>query len=72
MEDLSYTLDPEEVQIYGDDKLTAKISVIQTEPIPIEKFTDNDKVKVKLIVPDGVKILRDISEAELTLHRDGK
>lgn len=72
LEDLSYTLDPEEVQIYGDDKLTAKISVIQTEPIPIEKFTDNDKVKVKLIVPDGVKILRDISETELTLQRNGK
>lgn len=70
LQGISYSLNPAEVQIYGDDKLTAKITRIQTEEIPIEKFTDNDKVKVKLKIPEGVKILRDISEVELTLTRE--
>ena len=64
------SVNPETVQIYGEDQLTAKITEIQTEPISVEKFLDNQKVKVKLSVPEGVKILRDISEAEVTLQQD--
>ncbi len=66
-----YSINPQVVQIYGDDKLTAKISSIYTEEIPVEKFTDNDKAKAKLIIPDGVKVLRDVTEVEITLIRKG-
>lgn len=66
----TYTLDPKTVQIYGDDKKTAKISSIKTEPIPVEKFVDNKKAKVKLIIPEDVKILLDIEEVEITLTRN--
>ncbi len=68
----TYTLNPATVLIYGDDKLTAKITSIKTKTIPVEKFTDNHKAKVELIIPDGVKVLEDISEAEITLSRSIK
>ncbi len=67
-----YSLNPATVQIYGDDKLTAKITSLFTEKIPAEKFIDNHKAKAKLVIPDGVKVLRDISEVEITLSRKGK
>ncbi len=66
-ETLSYTVEPREVQIYGDEMVTAKITELKTEPIPIEKLTNNGKVKTKLIIPEGVKVLKDISEAEIIL-----
>lgn len=65
--EFSYAVNPERVQIYGEDSLTAKIVSIETEPISVEKFLDNQKVKVKLRIPDGVKILRDIAEVEVTM-----
>lgn len=68
-QDFSYSVNPEKVQIYGEDRLTAKITAIETEPISMEKFLDNQKVKVKLQIPDGVKILRDVTEVEVTMKQ---
>lgn len=66
-ESLNYTVEPKEVQIYGDEVLTAKITELKTEPIPIEKLLNNGKVKAKLMIPKGVKVLEDIGEAEIVL-----
>ncbi len=69
---IEYTLNPATVQIYGEDEITAKITEISTEGIPMEKFTDNHKAKVKLILPYDVKVLKNISEVEITLSRSMK
>lgn len=62
-----YSIYPSEVQIYGETALTAKISSISTEIISTEKLRENKKVKVKLNIPEGVKVLQDIGEVEITL-----
>lgn len=59
---------PETVQIYGDDGLTAKVESIHTAPISVEKFFDTKKVKTKLVIPEGVKILKDIFEVEISMN----
>ncbi len=65
--DFPYKLNVETVLIYGDEQVTSKIKKIQTEPISMDKLTSNEKAKVKLVIPDGVKVLRDIAEVEVTL-----
>ena len=64
---LSYRLSPAYVQIYGDEQITSKINQLQTEEISLEKLTSNQKAKVKIKIPDGVKVLQDIKEVEVTL-----
>lgn len=64
---ISYTLNVETVQIYGNEQVTSKVNRIRTETISTEKLTTNEKIKVKLEIPDGVKVLRDVSEVEVTL-----
>ncbi|MBR5152428.1 MAG: hypothetical protein IKW60_02750 [Clostridia bacterium] len=64
---LPYRLNIKTVQIYGNEQITSKVDKIKTEPISTEKLTSNQKTKVKLVVPEGVKILQDIAEVEVTL-----
>ncbi len=66
-ETLPYKLNIKTVQIYGDEQITSRVEKIQTEPISKEKLTSNQKTKVKLVIPDGVKVLQDITEVEVTL-----
>ncbi|MBQ4146079.1 MAG: YbbR-like domain-containing protein, partial [Clostridia bacterium] len=61
LNDAKIAINPETVLIYGDDKVTAKIGTIYTTEVPVEKFIDNKKAKAKLIIPEGVKILKDIT-----------
>lgn len=65
--ELSYKLNPPAVQIYGDEQITSRVFQIQTEPISFEKLVSNQKTKVKLVIPQGVKVLQDIHEVEITL-----
>ncbi|MEE1013139.1 MAG: CdaR family protein [Clostridia bacterium] len=65
--ELSYKLSPSTVQIYGDEQITSQIFQIRTEPVSFEKLVSNQKTKVKLVVPEGVKVLQDIYEVEITL-----
>lgn len=60
-----YSANPETVSIYGDNGVTANIDAIQTEPISLEQFNDTEKIKVKLIIPEGVKVMDDITEVEV-------
>lgn len=69
-ENIKYTLNPSDVQIYGDTALTAKIDYIATETISMEKLKENKKVKAKLVVPNGVKVLLDIGEVEVSLNEN--
>lgn len=66
-EELPYKLNIKTVQIYGEEQITSKVDKIQTMPISTEKLTSNQKTKVKLVIPDGVKVLQDITEVEVTL-----
>lgn len=68
IQNLSYRLNPVSVQIYGDEQVTARINRLQTAPISFEKLTNNKKTKVKLVIPQGVKVLQDISEIEVILN----
>lgn len=68
--EFSYKLNIDSVQIYGNEQITSKVNQIRTEPISVEKLTSNEKTKVKLVIPDGVKILRDISEVEVSLSKN--
>ena len=72
LNDAKIAINPETVLIYGDDKVTAKIGTIYTTEVPVEKFIDNKKAKAKLIIPEGVKILKDITEVEITLEKNSK
>ncbi len=69
MHEGDYKLNIQKVQIYGDEQITSKIEEIKTEWISMEKLTSNQKTKVKLVIPEGVKILQDISEVEVTLSK---
>lgn len=68
-ENFSYKTDPFEVYVFGDENVSAKINEIKTEQIPLDKLLDNGKVKVKLIIPNGVKIFHDISEVEISIEK---
>lgn len=69
---LECLVNPKTVQIYGDDTITSKIMSISTEPVSAEKLKGSDKVKVKLDIPDDVKILLEIEEVEVSLVKSGK
>ncbi len=66
-EDFDYKIEPSELYIYGDDPKVSKTEEILTEQIPLGKLLENDKVKVKLNIPEGVKILYDIAEVEISV-----
>lgn len=63
----TYNMYPATIQIYGDDKETAKITEIPTEWIPVSTVIDGKKVVAKLRIPFGVKVLNDVTEVEVTL-----
>lgn len=69
MHEGDYKLNIQKVQIYGDEQITSKVEEIKTEWISLEKLTNNQKTKVKLVIPEGVKVLQDISEVEVTLSK---
>ena len=68
-ENFSYKTDPFEVYVFGDENVSSKINEIKTEQIPLDKLLDNGKVKVKLIIPNGVKIFHYISEVEISIEK---
>lgn len=68
-ENFSYKTDPSEVYVFGDENITSKVNEIKTEQIPMDKLLDNGKVKVKLTVPNGVKVFHDISEVEISIEK---
>lgn len=68
-EGFEYTINPSVLYIYSQGSAAAKTEKIQTEVISLDKLLENDKVKVNLIIPDGVKILTDISEVEISVKK---
>lgn len=63
-------LSKNKVTISGDDKILANINSLETEPIDLSKFeSKKSSIKVKLIVPENVKIVggSDIIDGEVIL-----
>lgn len=67
-EGFAYKTEPSEVYIFGSDEAMAEHAEIVTETISTEKLLSSGKVKVKLSIPEGVKIFDDISEVEISLE----
>ncbi len=68
-ENFEYKIEPSILYVYGEDAGADKVSEIKTAVIPLNKLLDNDKVKVKLIIPHGAKILYDVSEVEIEVKK---
>lgn len=54
--------------MYGADKILSELKEISTEEIPLDKLNDNKKIKVKLKIPNGIKVYNGISEAEISIE----
>ncbi len=64
-----YSVNPSVLYIYSQGSIASKTEKILTQEIPLDKLLENDKVKVDLIIPDGVKVLTDISEVEVSVKK---
>lgn len=62
-----YAIEPEKIYIYSDQLDYTKIISVQTEPIAAEKLLESKKVKAKLLLPENVKVIDDVSEVEVSL-----
>lgn len=69
-ENFSYSIEPSKLYIYGEETGSTKIDTIETAEIPLDKLIENEKVKVKLNIPENVKILYDITEVEVSVTKD--
>lgn len=68
-EGYEWSAEPAEIYVYGDDMNEEKLTEIKTEQINIERLMENDKIKTKLVVPDGLKTIGDVSEVEISVKK---
>ncbi len=68
-EGFEYTIEPSVLYVYGANGMAANVEEIRTAEIPFDKLMENDKIKVKLEIPYGVKVLYDISEVEISVKK---
>ena len=68
-DDLKYEIEPNELYLYGDNSFETMINEISTEVIPLNKLIDNEKIKVKLSIPSGVKVIDNVTEAEISIEK---
>ncbi len=68
-EGFEYTIEPSVLYVYGENGIAANVEEIRTAEIPFDKLKDNEKIKVRLEIPYGVKILYDISEVEISVKK---
>lgn len=69
-EGYTFTLEPKEISIYSEDPNLLKSATVSTEEIWIDKLVENEKIKVKLIVPSGIKVQNNIEEIEISIKKD--
>lgn len=62
-----FELSPSQIYIYGEDAATRNVQSIKTEVVSVEELLSKEKVKVKLQVPSGVKVIEDIYEVSVSL-----
>ena len=67
--DFKFKISPDILCIYGDNPNISRINEILTERVNVEKLLDNDKIKVRLNIPDGIKIVDDVSEVEISVEK---
>lgn len=63
-----YTIEPQKIYIYSDQLDYTKITSIMTEPIAAEKLLESKKVKAKLVIPENVRVIDDITEVEVSIN----
>lgn len=68
-EGFSYKIEPSVLYTYTADGTAVNVDKIETEEISLTKLLENDKVKVKLNIPRGIKILNDITEVEVSVKK---
>ncbi len=68
-EGFEYTIEPSVLYVYGENGMTANVEEIRTAEVSLDKLKDNEKIKVKLEIPYGVKILYDITEVEISVKK---
>ncbi len=66
-DNFSYTIEPSVLYVYGEDGMASNVEEIRTAEVPLDKLMENEKIKVRLEIPYGVKILYDISEVEISV-----
>lgn len=69
-DNFGYKIEPSAVYVYSDELSAAKITEIETREIWLDKLVENGKVKVKLNIPDKLKIIDDISEVEVSVENE--
>ncbi|KYH35241.1 YbbR-like protein [Clostridium tepidiprofundi DSM 19306] len=55
----SINLDIDKVLIVGDKDILKRVNYLKTEPIDLSKVNESTVKEVKLIVPDGIKLVND-------------
>ncbi len=66
-DDFSYEINPSVLYIYSENPGSINVDKIMTEEISIDKLLENEKVKARLVIPENIKILYDISEVEISV-----
>ncbi len=66
-ENFSYKIEPSVLYTYTSDGTAVRIDKIETEEISLDKLLENEKVKVRLRIPSGIKILNDVTEVEISV-----
>lgn len=67
-EGFSYKTEPSSVYVYSDVRDVSKITEVTTEEISYDKLTSAGKVKVKLNIPEDVRVVGDVAEVEISLE----
>jgi YbbR domain-containing protein len=65
---ISVTALPEKVGISGDESIIKNINEIDTEPVDLSKIGDSDSSQVKLVVPQGVKLVNNSGIVQLRVN----
>lgn len=67
-ENFVYHTEPSEIYVYGAEKAMNELDEIKTEEISLDELKESKKVKVKLKIPNGIKVYNDMSETEVSIE----
>lgn len=67
-ENFKYKMVPSILYTYSSDGSPVKIDKIETEAVDLDRLLLNDKIKVKLIIPENIKVLNHVSELEISVE----
>lgn len=71
MQQVDYSIDPESVQLKGDEVILDDIESIVLDTIYLQDLTEYQTLSYDIPVPDGVELLGDTTEATVTIVVEG-